>query len=436
MDFQTELLADQDSLRVTLQRLVRVRWTMLVIVLMGIVVLPPLIGIDLPRAPLLVIVGTAAVWNLITDIGQRRDPTDIGGPGYVVSQLCFDLVVITALLFLSGGATNPLIFMLLPPVAVAALTLRSSLVAVIAVVAVVAYSFLTINFVPMHLNDPQRATALHLSGMWATFVASVVIISWLIVRMSQALRQRESELATIREQSLRDERVMALGTLAANAAHQLGTPLATIDLLAGELQATLKHSFDNPDALADDLSLMREQIAYCKRTLTSLTEHAGAARGVGIRRVTASVWLSALFSEWYKRRGHPSATLSGVDELNGKFAIDAKAMPEIAVDTALAHGLENLLDNAVRAGPPVRMNFEFTGAEILISVLDSGPGFATDIQNRAGKQPLAAHIHGSGVGLLLTRAAVERLGGRLELGNRADGGAVARVWIPAVKIAA
>jgi two-component system sensor histidine kinase RegB len=181
---------------------------------------------------------------------------------------------------------------------------------------------------------------------------------------------------------------------------------------------------------------MREQISYCKRTLTSLTEHAGAARGIGIRRVAASVWLSALFSEWHKRRGNPSATLSGVAELDGKRSIDTKAMPEIAVDTALAHGLENLLDNAVRAGPPVRVNFEFTASEVLISVSDSGPGFATSILDRAGKQPLTAHIHGSGVGLLLTRAAVERLGGRLELANREDGGAVARVWIPTVRIAA
>jgi two-component system sensor histidine kinase RegB len=127
-----------------------------------------------------------------------------------------------------------------------------------------------VYYIPLPMPDASRATRLHLIGMWLTFAVSAVMIAWFVVRMTRLIRERDAELAAAREQALRDERVMAMGTLAAGAAHELGTPLATMALIAGELA-------NDPalnQAAQEDIALLRQQIGVCKKIITGLTRRA------------------------------------------------------------------------------------------------------------------------------------------------------------------
>ncbi len=387
---------------------------MLFIIVALCVALPTLLGLTLPTLPLGIIVVIAAVWNLMAWRDLMKSPEAAATQLFVCSQLVFDLVVLSAIFFLTGGATNPMVFLLLPPVAVAATTLPPRWVAGVAFLAVAAYSLLSISFMPLALGDPKQATALHLGGMWATFIVSVILIAWWVSRLVTLVRERDAALAAAREQDLRNQRIMALGTLAASTAHELGTPLATLVMLVDELQHT-----SSLDAEAtEDLILMRGQLDYCKRAITRLTEAAGAPRDEMMQRMFANDWLQTRFSEWRTLRRDPPASLQA-----------SPGGPVIVVDRALDHGLFNLLDNALRAGPPVEASIEWSAQEVTVSILDHGPGFSPEALERAASYEFASHAEGSGIGLILTRAAVERLGGHITLSN-AESGAQVRLHLP------
>ncbi|MBU0751265.1 MAG: sensor histidine kinase [Gammaproteobacteria bacterium] len=397
-----------------------VRWWVLAAAILVVLGVPMALDIALPTLPMLAVILVALVWNA-TSLRRLKTATS-AAPGELFTQLCLDLAVFGALLFFGGGATNPLVSLLLPSVAVAALTLPARLVAGIALLATATYSLLMVSFVPLPFDDPARAARLHLIGMWLTFVVSVALIGWFILRMTATIRSRDAELAHAREQSLRDERVLALGTLAAGAAHELGTPLATMAVLAGELE----HDAEVGSDARADLSLLREQIAHCKRIITGLSERAGAQRAECAERMRCDDWMEAVHAGWLALRSDVQSTLE---------IVGAGATPIVAVEPTLEQGIINLLDNAARAGGPVDVRVDWDSYYLKMEIGDHGPGFSAATLERAGHEPFPSHAAGSGIGLLLTRAAIERQGGRLVLGNRAAGGGLARVELPLTGIA-
>jgi two-component system sensor histidine kinase RegB len=361
---------------------------------------------------------------------------------HLFSHLAIDLVGLSGLLFFTGGATNPFVFLLLPSVAIAAMTLPVRWVAGVGALAIAAYSMLMVSFIPLPLADPQRAASLHLSGMWFTFVVATLMISWLIVRMTRALRERDAELASVREKALRDERVLAMGALAAGAAHELGTPLATLAVLASEIEADARLG---AEAHAD-LQLMREQIAYCKRIITRLTVQAGAERVEQVEPLRCDTWLEGLYEDWHALRDFPNSEFRKVGAASsGRFRPDglptdgmkctvAGMAPLIVVDPALDQAVINLLDNALRAGAPVALALDWNEQRLRIVISDQGPGFSPQVLNQAGRIPFPASATGSGIGLILTRAAIERVGGELLLGNAHTGGGFVQVVLPLDRI--
>ena len=168
-----------------------------------------------------------------------------------------------------------------------------------------AYSALMVFYVPLPLSDATRATRLHLLGMWLTFAVSALMIAWFVLRMTRLIRLRDAELAATREQALRDERIIAIGTLAAGAAHELGTPLGTMALLAGELARDPQL----PDAAREDIALLRQQIVACKEIITGLSRRAGAERleNPGIQPVDR--WLDAVRQRWHAVRPQAQSRL-------------------------------------------------------------------------------------------------------------------------------
>ncbi len=405
--------ADLENTRATLWRLVHLRWLLLAGSLAAVMAVPALLGIPLPTVPLLLVLALLAGFNGLAAARLRQS----GGmtPPALAVQIVVDLVALGVLLFLSGGASNPLVSLLLLPVAAAALILPWPWAAGVAGLAIALYSLLAVWFVPLRIADAARATSLHLAGMWLTFVVSVVLIAWLIVRMTASIRARDAALATAREQALRDERVVALGALAAGAAHELGTPLATMAVIVGELQREPALAA----AAGEDLVLLRQQIAACKEIVTGLAARAGAARLEAARAVAADRWLDGVLARWRATRPHAASILKLVGQA---------AVPEVVVDATLEQAVVNLLNNAANAGKgEVEVRLDWNATTLFVEVLDSGGGFPEHVLAHAGHAPLPSATGGAGIGLLLTHAAIGRLGGVLVLENRPEGGGRARV---------
>ena len=411
--------ADSTDHLANLRRLVASRWLVLATTLVMILAVPPLLDIPLQTPLLLAIVGITAAFNGLAQ--WRLKKADSASAQELFSQLLVDISALSALVFFSGGATNPLISLLLPPVAIAALALPRRGVFGIGLAAVAAYSVLMVLYVPLPMADASRATRLHLIGMWLTFAVSATMIAWFVMRMTRLIRERDAELAAAREQALRDERVMAMGTLAAGAAHELGTPLATMALLAGELS----HEFGAgaPAGVREDIEQLRRQIAVCKQIITGLSRRAGAERLENTPMEAIDTWLDALRLHWHAARPQVSSSL-----VRGSSG----PAPEIPADPRLEQAVLNLLNNAANASgeTPLELRVDWSDNRIAIDIRDRGPGFPETVLARAGQDSFPPHERGSGIGLMLTRSAIEQLGGRLILSNPEDGGALARIELP------
>jgi two-component system sensor histidine kinase RegB len=404
-----------------LRRLVTVRWGILATMAGLVSLVPGRLGIPLPQTVLLSIIAIATLFNVITQWRLQR--AVMASPHELFSQLLVDIGALCALVFFSGGATNPLVSLLLPLVAIAALTLPGRSVLLVVLIAVAAYSSLMFFYVPLALSDAGRATHLHLVGMWLTFAVSATLIAWFVVRMTRLIRQRDAELAASREQALRDERVIAMGTLAAGAAHELGTPLGTMALIAGELAHDFADNPALPASAREDIALLRQQIGVCKEIITGLSRRAGAERLENTRMLAADRWLDELRLHWQAIRPLAGSRLVLTSD---------RPAPEIPTDPRLEQAVLNLLNNAANASGnnPLELRLGWSTRELCIDIRDHGPGFPATVLAQAGQSSFPPHALGSGIGLMLTRSAIEQLGGRLTLSNPDDGGALARIELP------
>lgn len=411
---------DARNLRLNQRRAVILRWWLLAAVAIAVSSAPTLLDIALPQLPMFAVIVLMAGFNALLEWRARTDRAV--GAGELFSQLCVDLVALAILLYLSGGAVNPLISFLLVPVAVAALSLPGILTAAVAVLAVALYTLLMRHFLPLAVADVERAARLHLAGMWLTFVVSTAMIAWFVARMTASIRERDSRLAAAREQALRDERVVALGAQAAGAAHELGTPLATIAVLVGELERE-----SGLDAGArEDLALVREQLAQCKGIISGMAARAGALRPDQIQAQEAGAWLQGVRARWHAMRPRASSRLS----------LEGAATSLIATEATLEQAVVNLLNNAADASAAeIDIRLIREPAKLTIVIRDGGPGFPAEVLRRAGCAPLPARSGGAGIGLLLAFSAVERLGGRILLDNPEQGGGRATIELPVARSA-
>lgn len=370
------------------------------------------------------------------------------GCGEFFAQLCVDVVGLSLLLYQAGGSSNPFVSLLLVPLTIAATLLPLAWVGTMGAVTAAAYSALLAWNIPLPsphaewsgLNDlvctvtgidrsllgHDNGFSLHIVGMWVNFLVSAVIITVFVSRLAGQLRRREQELAQAREGVLRREQILALGTLAAGAAHQLGTPLSTMAVVLRELQ--MDHDGDAP--LASDLRLLRDQVDRCKGILAQLVERAAQADARTVAPL-ADI-LARLLDEWRLLR--PDQTVVGTAPEG-----DLHILADGTLDQALLNLLNNAADAnaATGAKEAILLSGGHEGGECVIEILDRGPGISADAATRLGeaffttKAGATDHtVGGLGIGLFLSNASIERLGGRVELFNREGGGARTRVTLP------
>ncbi len=359
----------------------------------------------------------------------------------MLMQLLLDMAILTGLFYATGGYTNPFVWMYLLPLTVAAVSLPWRLTWLVAGLAVGCYTALMFWYQPMptmpmdmsgmdmanmsaedmhmmHMSH-QSGFSVHLLGMWAGFVVSAVVIAFFVERMGRSLREYDQLIAETREKALESERMLALGTLATAAAHELGTPLATMAVVTGEMA----DDYADQPQLAESLALLRIQINRCKSILTSITASAGRQRAENGHGQALDEFLQQTVARWQDTR--PATQFECL--LQGGMPA-----PVIAVDRTLGQALVNLLDNAADASPHrIELSGGWTRNELTLDIRDHGAGLSPEVARNLG-QPFftTKEDSGLGLGLYLARIIFERFGGTVELSNHPQGGAMTRVHLP------
>jgi two-component system sensor histidine kinase RegB len=397
--------------RALLGRLLAVRLALAAGWALGIAWLHWGLNVRMPLAPMGAVLALMVVFALTTAWRLRHDAPATHME--FLAHLVADLTAFAVLVFFSGGATNPFVSLMLVPIVIAAVSLRARWVGALAAIAAAYYALLLFVYQPLAVADPVAAYGMHLGGMWFNFVISAALIAFFVTRMHAAVRARDQELAALREKQLRDERIVALGTQAALAAHELATPLATIQTTAHELAT----EFANDPDIGADCRVLEQQAQACKQILNRL---AARAQQTTVVAQPLDTWLSALVERWQVMR--PDAQLS--------VRLPPDTRPFLAPD-GFAQAVVNVLNNAADAAPsPIEFRAVCEPGALVIDVADRGPGLTAQQQRQAGHVPFSGKTDGWGMGLALTRATLEPLGGRLTLTPREDGGTRARIELP------
>lgn len=412
----------QSPLSKNLQRLFLLRNIALVAQCLTFALAHWALEMQLPWTEMVAVVTLLAALNLATWVRLRRN-WPVSSIEFF-AQLLVDVFALSALLYFSGGSTNPFISLYLLPLTIAAAALPWIYTWAMAAITISCYTLLLFYYVPLPHDHSEHTSEfnLHVSGMWLAFVLSTVLIAWFVVKMGISIRERDKDLAQAREQALRNEQIIALGTLAAGAAHELGTPLATMAVVTGELQ---KEYPDNSE-FQNDVKILRDQIAHCKRTLTQLLADVGQARAEDGSGQAVDHFLQQVLDKWQLMR--PMVKFS-------YHSSGVQPAPQILGAHLLSQSLLNLLNNAADASlDRVEIESSWDQQELLLEILDYGKGLSEEAVQRAGQAFFTSKPgQGFGIGLFLANANIERFGGSVSLTNREGGGARTQVRLPLIR---
>ena len=375
--------------------------------------------LPLPWLPLSIVLGISLSLCLLTAL-RLRGPWPVTELEYTM-QLACDLVIHSVLLYYSGGSTNPFVSYYLVPLTIAAATLPWLYSLFLAGLALTGYTALLIWYHPLHLNNVQHEAmliSLHLFGMWLNFALSAAFITFFVVKMAGALRRQDELQALRREEGMRDQQLLAVATQAAGAAHELGTPLATMSVLLKELRQEYR---DRP-ALQDDLALLQEQVSLCKETLQQLVRAAEADRRQAVSAQTAVQWLETTLNRWHLMR--PEATY--------RFqCLGQGTAPRLLPPADLTQALLNLLNNAADACPDrLDIQLDWDAQRVRLTIRDHGAGVPLAIAEQIGRPFFTTKGKGFGLGLFLSQASVTRAGGSVRLYNHEEGGTLTELLLP------
>ncbi|WP_206955215.1 ATP-binding protein [Trinickia acidisoli] len=401
--------------RVNLGHLFWLRCLAIIGQLVTIAVVQQFFGVHLPLPAMLMIIALEVIFNAVTwiRVSSARPETDLE----LLGQLWVDLGALSALLFLSGGTTNPFVSLYLPSLAIAAAVLPWRHMIWLAIFAMCCYVALGFDSVPLNMDNPANVFDYYRTGMWVNFMVSVGLIAWFVARMSNALRQRDAALGDAQQRLLRDERAVALGVQAATVAHEMGTPLSTIAMVTEELREAARGD-EGLAPYADDFALLEQQMTLCTSALARLRSRAT----VPPARERLDTWLASFCEQWRLRHPHVKFVRLGV------------AADDVWLDETAAVGqiLTILLDNAARVSRD-RVTLAAAAADgfIEFQVCDSGPGISPALRTKLGAAPVDSTQGGHGVGLYLAFAAAARLNGSVELLDGEPSGTRAVLRVPA-----
>ena len=408
-----------------MQQLVQLRWIAVVGQVVTILVVHFGFGIRLPLEHMLWALGCLVAFNLASMLRCRMD-RDVSNTELFIALLV-DVAVLTMQLYLSGGATNPFVFLYLLQVILGAVLLEPWSTWTMVGATSLCFAGLALFSLPLPLPlDLARGLASpYIQGTLICFALNAALLAVFIKRITRNLRARDARLADLRQRAAEEEHIVRMGLLASGAAHELGTPLATLSVILGDWQH-LPHFSSDPELLAE-VSEMQVQIERCKSIVSGILLSAGEARGDSSAKTTVSEFLQELVAEWRATRPVVAFTYEN------RFGDDVLMVDDSAIEQMIC----NVLDNALEASPRwLRLDAEREGDALTLSVTDSGPGFAPGMLSQFGKPYQSTKGRpGAGLGLFLVVNVARTIGGTVEASNRPEGGAIVKITLPLAAIA-
>lgn len=395
----------------TISRLLMLRSGAIAVQLIAVLSVYFLLDYQLALLPLLGVITLEAAFQLVSLFAYRK--VSHAKPSVMLMQLTADVLFLTILLSLSGGATNAFVSLLLLPIMIAAVTLREKGLAYIALLAIAAYSFLLIN-IPDHSMHQMNMSG-HFVGMWVNFVLSTSVIALVIGAMSRALKERERVIAKAREKQLRNEQLVTLDGAAAQITHQLATPIANLQLLFEEL---LEEQPNNTI-----VKQMQTPLEQCREQLNSFRALSDQIRVNNAKDQITITQLQTAINDTFVLQYPGQHIKWSTPSINAILLSDAMLLPAIL----------NLLQNAAIANQKqgkteLELSWELDQQDQCIDLLirDFGDGFTPSQLAELGGQVMPSE-QGMGLAVLLSNVTFERLNGSLTLFNHKEGGAVAKV---------
>lgn len=337
-------------------------------------------------------------------------------------QLTADAALYGALFYQTGGASNPFIFMLLVPLIIAATTLPWRYTWLMAALIVAIYGSLLQHYIPIwpeqhgHSNPGTSLFDLHVTGMWLNFLLTVLLIGWFVARMHENMLQQQHRLERQRQKRIEDQQLLALATHAAGTAHELGTPLATMQVLLHEM--ALEHQAS--PQLLEDIQLLQTQVDSCSERLRSLA-HSVRDEQDNIQLMGVDSLLREVLEQWLLMR--PQITYA--------LQLDPGEAPQMLCSISLRQALLNLLNNAADACPDnIRIQLNWDAGNCWLRIRDRGPGLPLERSEDLGKPFVTTKGRGLGIGLFLTTSTLASIDGEVRLYNHPEGGTLTEVRLP------
>ncbi len=370
--------------------------------------------ITFPSLPIFLILSVTCLINVLILLRLRSD-TRVSENEFF-TNLLLDILFLTLVLYFTGGSTNPIVSYYLLPLIISAAVLRPIHTWFIAFLSIGFYTLLLFYYRPLALftmTGHGAMTNAHFVGMWVNFCFSALLISWFVVRMAAALRDRSQAVARSREAGLRNEQIISVASIAAGTAHEMRTPLATMAVTVDEI------AFEHPQ-LKEEMAVLTQQIARCEAVLRKLVSTSGEDSQLVVTDVGALI--RNLLEDW--RLSRPEILLeTTIPEYEAKL--------RIRYDKSLLHALTNLLNNAADASPAfVSLQVKSLPGWLSIIIDDRGAGIPAEIAESLGKRSVSLKQGGLGLGVLLGQASIERLGGEVKLSAKQGPGTRLEIRLP------
>ncbi|MGV7217692.1 ActS/PrrB/RegB family redox-sensitive histidine kinase [Bradyrhizobium sp. UFLA05-112] len=409
---------------IRLDTILRLRWLAVLGQLAAIFIVAQGLEFNVPIIPCVTIIGLAAALNLALQMAvnpmQRLEGV------HAAALLALNIVELAGLLFFTGGLENPFSFLFLAPVLISATALPARLTFGLGLLAVACASILVFFHLPLpwDSDDPLVLPPIYLVGVWLSIVLAIGVTSLYSFQVTEEARKLADALAATELVLTREQHLTQLDGLAAAAAHELGTPLATIFLISRELEKTVKDA-----SFAADLKTLREQTQRCRDILSKITQL--SSTGAPFDRMKLSELIEEVVAP------HRDFGVA----IKVRIAVAAATEPVGSRNPAILYGVGNIVENAVDfAHTTVEVNAWWNNDTIEILISDDGPGIPPDLLNRIGEPYLSrrrlqddggGERRGLGLGVFIARTLLERTGAKVSFTNRTfpeHGAVVQIVW--------